>query len=706
MKILLITKPDRDSKNGAIAIEHIFAGHAEFTRNTSITGVLFDDIDLVVLCGRPDLLATKHNFKESRKHIYRQWGTTTICTWDAKYAEVESEVPELGFELINDIVWGVNMVEGGEVSPPRLKQGKPTERKVGWDLETTSLKYWDPQQRILTSVIAGKKHWTDSVEDHEEFLYDPEATVIGHNIKFDFNWWHAKMGRQVKAKPFSTDVAAFLLNDNATDNTLEYSTTRLLQWGNHKTLDRKDLSQYNRKEILNYNIVDSSAGPQLMTTYAADLASQGLLPYFDLLMDVLPVFSKMEVRGIQLDQPWTMKVGDQIWRERDEAIAKLPVDNPNSDRQLAKLLFEDMEIPARRRTKTGQACTDATSLKLLLLPSEGLKKCQTDMIQWVLDYRKVDKLWSGYFNKFPELVQYDGRIHGQYAIAKGEDGGAGTGRTSCRNPNLQNIPNRSDVRGCFCATFGFKWGDADYSGLEMAIAADIAGETQLIEAIRAGRDPHTAMMARIYNEDYEEIADILATRREGYAQWKQRRTATKRVNFGILYGISAARLHIMLLLEGIYMSVEECQDLIDQWLRTNAGINQWLRSTESTGRSDLEVVAPTGAKRRLPGANRYDWVGSRRARQATNFPIQHTASALLLTAMVLLDEWFEQKGDAHLLMNVHDQVAFEFKGDEEEITENVTRIMQEDAPKEFTKRFGYEFQVPFKIDLNIADRWT
>jgi DNA polymerase I-like protein with 3'-5' exonuclease and polymerase domains len=74
--------------------------------------------------------------------------------------------------------------------------------------------------------------------------------------------------------------------------------------------------------------------------------------------------------------------------------------------------------------------------------------------------------------------------------------------------------------------------------------------------------------------------------------------------------------------------------------------------------------------------------------------------------MVLLDEWFEQKGDAHLLMNVHDQVAFEFKGDEEEITENVTRIMQEEAPKEFTRRFGYEFQVPFKIDLNIADRWT
>ena len=240
----------------------------------------------------------------------------------------------------------------------------------------------------------------------------------------------------------------------------------------------------------------------------------------------------------------------------------------------------------------------------------------------------------------------------------------------------------------------------------MGIAADLANETHMIEAIIAGHDFHTSMMARMYNADYEEISHILASRGEGHELWKKRRTATKRVNFGILYGIGAARLHIMLLLEGVYMSVEECQDLIDQWLHTNSNINRWLRGTEQEARDTLQVVAPTGARRRLPGANRYDWVGSARLRKATNFPIQHTASALLVTAMVGLDKWFEEKGDAHLLMNVHDQVAFEFKGDDEEITENVTRIMEEEAPKEFAKRFGYKFKVPFRVDLNIDKRWT
>jgi DNA polymerase-1 len=684
----------------------MFNAQLDVERGTGVTGFNFDEIDMVVLCGRPDLLvAEKHNFKESRKHVYRQWSTPVICTWDAKFCLPDSEVPELGMELLNDIVWGVNMVEEGEKTYCTPNPGEVIKFFVGWDIETTGLDYWNKDEKILTSVVYASGKYSMKLEDHAELLKDPSVTVIGHNIKFDYNWW-ASRNYPVKARPFSTDVAAFLLDDNASDNTLEFHTTRRLQLPNHKTLDRKKLGEYPITEVAAYNIADSQASYLLHSGFRKDLDEQGLTPYFNLMMDVLPVFSKMEVRGIQLDVPWTMRVRDKIKRELQAAEAQIPVDNPNSDRQVAKLLFEDMGITPRRVTETGQPATNKEALKLLLLPSEGLKKCQTSMIQWVLDWRKVNKLWTGYFKKYPELVQHDGRIHATYAIAKGEDGGAGTGRTSCRNPNLQNIPNRSDVRGCYCASFGYKWGDADYSGLEMVLSADLSGETKLIEAIKAGHDFHTSMMARMYNEDYEEISHILATRGSDYPLWKKRRTATKRVNFGILFGISAKRLHLMLLLEGIYMSVDECQDLIDQWLHTNANLNAWLRSIEVGAREHRCVTAVTGAKRRLPGANRYDWVGSRKLRQATNFPIQHTASALLITAMVELDKWFEQEGDAHLLMNVHDQVAFEFKGRDEYFTENVKRIMEVEAPEAFAKRFGYEFTVPFRVDLNIDQRWT
>jgi DNA polymerase-1 len=659
------------------------------------------DPDLIVLCGRNDLLETKHNFKESRKHVYKQWNKPLICTWGTKYLMPDTDVPELRLEVLNDIVWGINMLEGGDNDAwLNVPQGDIDNcKQFGWDIETTGLNPHDKNEKILTSVVTDCYHWTED----DSVLKDPTKTVIGHNLKFDYNWYEKRRFR-VKAKPFSTDVAAFLLDDNATDNTLEYHTTRINQMTNHKTLDRKNMGQYKKSEVLAYNKDDAVAGFHLWSSMRDRMHDQGLLPLFNLIMDSLPVFSKLEVRGIQLDQPWTMRVSKKVQAELAEATAAIPVDNPNSGQQVAKLLYETLGLPVIKKTDGGDPATDATTLKLLLL--RDLKKCQTDMIQCVLNYRKVDKLWSGYFKKYPKLVQHDGRIHGSYALAKGEDGGAGTGRTSCRNPNLQNQPNRRDVRGCFKATFGHRWGDADYCGLEMAIAADFANEVKMIEALKAGHDFHTATMARMYNEDYDEINNILTTRGEAFELWKKRRVATKRVNFGILYGISAKRLRIMLLLEGINMSHEECQDLIDQWLHTNASLNKWLRSTEAEARDHGRVTAPTGGVRRLPGANRHDYVGGRQLRRATNYPIQHTASVLLVTAMVLLDEWFEKEGDMHLLMNVHDQVAFEFKGDDRYVAETVKQIMEVEAPKDFARRFGYEFKVPFRVDLNIADRWT
>jgi DNA polymerase-1 len=240
----------------------------------------------------------------------------------------------------------------------------------------------------------------------------------------------------------------------------------------------------------------------------------------------------------------------------------------------------------------------------------------------------------------------------------------------------------------------------------MAVVADLAGEQNMLGPMKDGLDIHTSTMSQLWKQNYDRLAKIMETRSDDYPLWKKRRVATKRVNFGILYGISAKRLHLMLKLEGIDMSEDECHELINNWLFTYKDISRWMEDVRNEARRTSQVRAVTGQVRRLPGANRYDWVGGRKLRQATNFPVQHTASTLLIAAMVLVDEWFTKRGGAWLLMNVHDQIAGEFLGDAADFTAKLDEIMTQRVPEEFARLFGHEFTVPLRVDININERWT
>lgn len=711
MKVVGLTMRSKEATNGC---SRLSAAVHPMTVVTKV-GDVPKDANLIICFGIErlnELLGVKHRFNEARRQMFKYRGAEVTVTFKSKYVYPEEGMPELMPALAQDILWAV--ASYGQRHDPEFKYAYKPQLKAklfGFDLETTGFEYWNPEGRILTGAAAsddGTVCATTDMEDLLEIVNDPNVTLIGHNIKFDYNWWLSKCG-PIRAKAWSTDIAEYLINDNLPDNTLGFHTTRHLNWNYHKEeVDVTNLEAEDIDKVLKYNAKDALGSRLIYTEERNELSRQGLLPLMEFLMDLVPVFAKMETRGVFLDQAWTMRVGRNVLADLSKArqdfctlIGKEI--NMNSPKQVADVLYDDYGF-----TDVSNRSTNKDVLKTMLYKGQ-LNEAQREVVDSLFAYRKTSKLWTGYFKKYPELTEYDGRVHTSYGLAKGEYGGTVTGRTSSRNPNLQNIPLNSEIRGCFAATPGYLWFDADYTGLEMCVVADLAREHKMLNAMEAGRNIHTHTMSLMYDEDYDELQRILDDHTHPrYGYWKEKRVAIKRINFGILYGIGPTKLAHLCSLAGAKLGVTEASEMIEEWLLKYSSIAAWLEATRQEAIDTKEVVAITGQRRRLPGADGTSWWGGRAVRQACNFPVQHTASTILLTAMYLLDRHFENEGwDCHLLMNVHDQTAGEFRNvDQRHIEEVVKWTMEEVVPHEFNRRFGYQFTAPLRIDLNVSDRWS
>lgn len=723
MKILGVVDTGSDNLNGAKKVERFLELDMDV-----ITATPNEDYaakyDLIVCFGAgtaSNLLGHNVKLMDARKHMYTYAGVPLGVTYDGKQIFA---VPELRRAVITDVQWMLKYPEGG--SDPHFKvvdKLNALPGAYGLDLETTTLDYFDPDARILTIAVAPNnlEVFGTIVPNNGAFhnvVNNPSVCLVGHNIKYDYNWYQDRLG-PIRAKPWSTDVAAFLLDDTLPDNSLGYHTTRLLGWKYHKDMvDVKHLADEPIAQVLRYNMIDALAGVPLMDKQIGAMRERNLLPIMDLLMDLVPVFSKIERRGVYVDKEWAIRIGVTIRREREALKGQMPPLNLNSPKQLLEYIYDTLKLPILARTDGGDPTTKAEVLQQLLNEYEDeLTPEQDTFLNNLLAYRKVDKLKSTYYDKLPHYTQHDGRIHTNYALCKGEWGGAGTGRLSSRNPNLQNIPvelvlrghdESINVRGMFAATPGFQWFDADYSQLELRVVADIADEPLMLDAFRAGHDLHTSTLANLFQQDYDALVAILSDKAHAdYITWKTRRIGIKRINFGILYGISPPGLARLCRKEGVNMDVSEAADLIDGWLGLYKQVAAWLRRTADEVIEHGCVVSPTGRIRTVVGASRIGPLGQRRLRQATNAPIQNFASDILLTAMYLTDKYFEERRDeAYLLMNVHDSQGGEFKGDAGEFAEAVMDIMEQQVPREIERRFNYTLTVPLKTDLNVGCRWS
>jgi DNA polymerase I len=393
---------------------------------------------------------------------------------------------------------------------------------------------------------------------------------------------------------------------------------------------------------------------------------------------LMPVLAAMEERGIRIDcdllRAMSAEMGAQIADLEKRIYAEAGMDfNINSPQQLGHVLFEKLQYPAVKKTKGTKAYS--TSMEVLQeLASHGFV-----VPQLILQHRELHKLKSTYVDALPQLVAADGRVHTSFNQAV-----AATGRLSSSDPNLQNIPIRTEqgrtIRKAFIADEGHVLLSADYSQVELRVLAHMSGDESLIETFRRGADIHRATASKMFNIPEDELTS-------------EQRRAAKTINFGVLYGMSAFRLSNELNISGA-----QAKDWIEAYFARYPKIQQFLDKTLDEARATGKVTTLFGRVRYIPEIhNRSFTVRGNAERMATNAPIQGTAADLLKLAMIALEERLtrETRG-ARMLLTVHDEIVIEVpEPDAAEVAGIVKETMETIHP----------LAVPLAVDARWGRSW-
>ncbi len=525
-------------------------------------------------------------------------------------------------------------------------------------------------------------------------LEDEKIEKTAHNAKFDMEAL-AGCDVEVRGVAFDTMIAAYLLGEGGGEANKPGGGSLGLKWIASKRLNQemvpiRDLIGTGSKQLSMADVPVAQAAPyacadadmtgRLRPSLEADLREQGLWQLFSKIeMPLVPVLARMEEAGVAVDtdalREMSRNLGKQIERLEREAYDSVGHEfNMGSPQQLSQVLFEELKLPKTRRTKQGYT-TDATAL-------EALRGAHA-VIDILLEWRQLTKLKSTYIDALPALVNpKTGRIHSNFNQTV-----AATGRLSSQDPNLQNIPVRTDlgnaIRRCFVARdFG---PDpiliaADYSQIELRILAHLSQDPGLIEAFLADEDIHAATAAQVFGVPLDKVtAD-------------QRRRA-KVFNFGVLYGLSEFGLSSR---EGI--TREEAAQFIDTYFAKYPKVKEWRERVIAECRQNGYAETMVGRRRLIPEIRSSNFqVRSAAERVAVNMPAQGTASDIIKIAMNRIDaEMSDRKLKTKMILQVHDELIFEGPAKERNaITELVLRIMPQ----------SLELGVPLKVDVKIGKNW-
>jgi len=516
-------------------------------------------------------------------------------------------------------------------------------------------------------------------------LEHPAAAKVGHNLKFDMGVlaWH---GIEVAGALFDTMIAHTLLEpdrrhgmDALSEQYLGYTPIPITDLIGEKGAATVTMFDVEPTRVADYAAEDADVTWQLFNVFKPKIDEAGLARVLDTIeMPLIPVLLRMERRGIRIDldalRTASRELGGII-QEREtriHALAGGPF-NLNSPRQLGEILFERLGIEAGgKKTRTGQYATDESVLNELAGDHE--------IVRLILEYREAAKLKSTYVDALPEAVfAPTGRIHTTFSST-----GAVTGRLASVNPNLQNIPIRTEagqgIRAAFLPTEGWQLLSADYSQIELRVMASLSGDPGMIDAFARGLDIHAATAARVYRVELDQVtADM-------------RRTA-KMVNFGIIYGISAFGLAQRL---GIPRS--EAASIIQQYFVEYPGVKAYMEQIVATCRTTGYVETMTGRRRwirDITSAN--GTVRAAAERTAINTPIQGTAADMIKIAMVRIDAALRAANlRTTMLLQVHDELVFDLApGEEEAARALIVRGMKDALP----------LNVPVEVQTGIGATW-
>lgn len=602
---------------------------------------------------------------------------------------------------------------------------------VGFDTETKGLNPFDKNVHVISAAVSDGQNTIAYVINHngqsdEIALHDlrnlienPDVTLVGHNIKFDLKWLLIKYNWTLRCQVFDTMMASYLIDEND-EAGLDNSLKKFLNRRSHKGMvNTADLESEHVDDVLLYNAYDADSEIPLMKQQVKLLHVERMLPIMSVAAQVFPILAKMEVRGVNLDREHAKRteaklLADCIKLSLNMRNAGYGQFDPNSDKDLRRILYSVIGFQPTKQTKSGADSVDAEAIKDLYLDCCDNKAM--GLLDNLIPYTKKMKLLSTYYQPIDRWLSYDKRVHTSYSLGKQYDGGQGgtvTGRLSSTNPNLQNIPRGKEHRGMFIPTKDYLFIDGDFSQLELRVGAFLSQEPRMIEAFLSNKDIHSAAMSDITGIPYDEIEE----RKDKDQEIKNQRVGYKNVNFGIFYGMTEHRLFRQLKSNGIHWDIDKCIEYIAQWKMTYASANAWIELQKKFIRSTGYAVMPLGQKRRLPDAKLERIYGdrligsliSRAERQGVNFIVQSTAAWICLIGMIVIDQYFKDHPelDGHLIMQVHDSVTSEVKADcnTQQVAQDIQYIMENCTVQLLNDVFGIKWNVPLSFPTKVITRW-
>jgi DNA polymerase I len=571
------------------------------------------------------------------------------------------------------------------------------QKQVCFDTETTSIQAlhadlvgisfsYKAREAFYVAIPADFEQARVLVQEFQPFFESTTIEKIAHNIKYDIQVLN-RYNVQVAAPTFDTMIAHYLINPESKQSMdflaefyLTYRAISIETLIGKKGKNQGNMADLGPEEVSDYACEDADITFQLKQIFEPEIQKEHLKSlFYEMEMPLVEVLKCMEQEGIAIDVPSLQTFSVEIEKTTLELeksvkeIAELDF-NLDSPKQLGEVLFEKMKISSKaKKTKTGQYATG----------EDVLVKHQKDhpIIPMILEYRQLRKLKSTYVDPLPTMVdKVDGRIHTNYRQAV-----TATGRLSSDNPNLQNIPIRSEngkeIRKAFVSRGKkFQLMAVDYSQIELRIIAALSEDPTMIEAFQKGQDIHAATAAKVFKVPLNEVT-------------RDQRSAAKAVNFGIIYGQSAFGLA-----QNLNISRTEAKEIIDSYFAEYATIKRYMDQTVASAREKGFVETILKRRRYLPDINSANAIVRGFAeRNAINAPIQGSAADIIKLAMVAVHREMKKTAlRSKMILQVHDELVFDVHCDEVEQMKTLVKEAMEQAVK---------LAVPMEVEMKLADNW-
>jgi DNA polymerase I len=572
-----------------------------------------------------------------------------------------------------------------------------TKKQVCFDTETTDIEArqadlvgisfsYKAREAFYVAIPPEYAAAKSIIHEFMPFFQNTGIEKIAHNIKYDLKVL-SRYGISVSAPTFDTMIAHYLINPEARQN-MDFLAQHYLNYqaiSIETLIGKKGKSQGNMRdlepsEISDYACEDADITLQLKHIFEKEIKKPHLKDlFYDMEMPLVEVLMEMEEEGIAIDS----KALAEYSKELDSTLIDLDSQikelagmefNTDSPKQMGEVLFEKLKISAKaKKTKTGQYATS----------EDVLEKHKHDhpIVPLILEYRQLRKLKNTYVDALPTYCdQNDGRIHTNFMQTV-----TATGRLSSNNPNLQNIPIRSEkgreIRRAFVSRDkDHKLMAVDYSQIELRIIAALSEDPNMIQAFRDGLDIHAATAAKVYGVSIEEVT-------------REQRSAAKAVNFGIIYGQSAFGLA-----QNLKISRTEAKEIIDSYFEQYGTIKSYMDKVISQAREEGYVETIMKRRRYLPDINSGNAIVRGYAeRNAINAPIQGSAADVIKMAMIsVYSEMKREKVKSKMILQVHDELVFDVHNSEEVLMQDLVRKAMEKA---------VSLSVPMVVELKLAANW-